>query len=713
MGSLGQVRVVDLFCGCGGLTLGFDLYGGPVGFQPVLAIDNDPAALRAFNRNIPNDRAVPIGRNADMTWFAHRSEALLYYLSHFASWRPDQSLSRSLVRLGYSEFLQRLRHIDEAFATAAKKLCTSPGYRRALSRIDPSVWSLALSKSILSRLGLTSFRSPAPDAERLPWTAEYKQFARKTVAHACIPDVVITNAVQNLWTAQAEHLAGATARVGKGQHATVAGKTAAVVEFLSHSAGQQLRDIWIAWRASRDSLRASFCLSVESELDRLYLKGRQVGLILGGPPCKGWSRIGRAVIESLREQGVHAWASQDYGDERNALLHNYVLFLDALRPDAFLFENVAHFESSLRTPGGDVNAASELERAVNLLGDRNTRYEVTSQVVRAREYGIPQDRERYIMVGAHKGRSGSALAEAFFSGLARYGTEVPLKVALRGLDSPGVFSHGELDLCRTEHRVEAYTLVDATMPAAERAFVNWIRQPAPGQVEPPHVTDAHIVRSPRADDELFYRLVAPGMRWMDYKFGQLPTTEQLRELIENVERFQRIAHSHDLPGLGELKRIKAKLDDSLVLRLLLEGSKPATPGGPDHHLLAEGYLVKGIDRHGDWLERLSPDRPCKTVVAHIGKDTYGYIHPTQPRALSMREAARVQTFPDFFQFGDVGVVDGYSMIGNAVPPLLASLFADRLAALHQEAGLFSAIVSGGQAVAEDWAGPIAPPAAAE
>jgi len=59
---------------------------------------------------------------------------------------------------------------------------------------------------------------------------------------------------------------------------------------------------------------------------------------------------------------------------------------------------------------------------------------------------------------------------------------------------------------------------------------------------------------------------------------------------------------------------------------------------------ARGVLAKGVDNHGDWLERLSPERPSKTIVAHIGKDTYGYVHPYQPRALSVREAARVQSF---------------------------------------------------------------------
>jgi len=60
-------------------------------------------------------------------------------------------------------------------------------------------------------------------------------------------------------------------------------------------------------------------------------------LILGGRPCKGFSRIGRPVIESLPTKASTQWVSKDYWDQRNALLHKYVLFLEALRPDAFVF----------------------------------------------------------------------------------------------------------------------------------------------------------------------------------------------------------------------------------------------------------------------------------------------------------------------------------------------------------------------------------------
>lgn len=96
-------------------------------------------------------------------------------------------------------------------------------------------------------------------------------------------------------------------------------------------------------------------------------------------------------------------------------------------------------------------------------------------------------------------------------------------------------------------------------------------------------------------------------------------------------------------------------------------------------LLAEGqtyaHLPHRLQRYRsdifrDKYKRLSWDSVSRTITAHIAKDGYWYIHPDQPRTLSIREAARVQTFPDWFRFAGHPTTQ-FRQIGNAVPPVLA------------------------------------------
>ena len=81
----------------------------------------------------------------------------------------------------------------------------------------------------------------------------------------------------------------------------------------------------------------------------------------------------------------------------------------------------------------------------------------------------------------------------------------------------------------------------------------------------------------------------------------------------------------------------------------------------------------------DKWRKLVPDEPSWTITAHLAKDSYSHIHydSEQARALSVREAARLQSFPDGFKFaGNMG--DCFRQIGNAVPPVLARAIAEKL-----------------------------------
>lgn len=86
-----------------------------------------------------------------------------------------------------------------------------------------------------------------------------------------------------------------------------------------------------------------------------------------------------------------------------------------------------------------------------------------------------------------------------------------------------------------------------------------------------------------------------------------------------------------------------------------------------------------VDKFVDKWRKLVPDAPSWTVPAHLAKDSYSHIHydGEQARSISVREAARLQSFPDTFRFsGNLG--ECFKQIGNAVPSLLSWAIAERL-----------------------------------
>ena len=103
-------------------------------------------------------------------------------------------------------------------------------------------------------------------------------------------------------------------------------------------------------------------------------------------------------------------------------------------------------------------------------------------------------------------------------------------------------------------------------------------------------------------------------------------------------------------------------------------------------ILTEGQTYKDLparlqryraDIFSDKYKRLEWEGLSRSITAHIAKDGYWYIHPDQPRTLSIREAARLQTFPDWFRFAGPPS-NRFAQIGNAVPPLLAEAIGDEL-----------------------------------
>jgi DNA (cytosine-5)-methyltransferase 1 len=127
-----------------------------------------------------------------------------------------------------------------------------------------------------------------------------------------------------------------------------------------------------------------------------------------------------------------------------------------------------------------------------------------------------------------------------------------------------------------------------------------------------------------------------------------------------------ICRRHNQDDIALFKKMKtgAKFAD-------LEVQKAIRKINPEHKL-----IKYSVEKFKDKLHKLDPDKAAWTVTAHLQKDCYKFIHYADSRTITVREAARLQSFPDWFNFGKLAMCPSFRLIGNAVPPLLSKAFAE-------------------------------------
>jgi site-specific DNA-cytosine methylase len=683
--------IVDLFSGCGGLALGFDLAGSGQFYRTILALDIEEPMVRAFNDNILAPATGSVCRRLDLSDFLNEAEVLAFYLDHLSSITENEALQGALNRLpghGLSSLKSTIAALDDQFLMHFTEIKACREYRAAADAMESSVMGQTSVVGFQQALGLPPLVGKAL-LPPLVWSQPNRR-SSETVDPLPPEAGLAPKALRTKWEFEVAQLRQKAKATGHGQLASSARRIGTFLKFLASPALDDVRDAWINWRLQRDALRSRTFRgpAVLNALRRLYSPECQVSIVLGGPPCQGFSRIGRGKIRSLREHGVHVQADAEAGDERNKLLLKYTLFVAALRPSLFLFENVRHFQAEVKTPEGVFRAPDLLAEAIKDISGQGAEYAVAMSTIDCSQHLVPQTRERFVMTGVRRDiaqRIGRHDLADWLLALPRH-EPVPLRVALAGLPAPLMMGDSGNGVSMSRTVVVHLDPSHQTDPA--NRYLNWVRQPRTGSTTRAEV-DGHVVRAVRADDGELFRMMGPGKRWMDYRCDDSTTLVELRALLGSLRDWF-AAHSRGddngrkraavLKGwtLERVSTLETMLDGSLSLRLLLE-NMPSMPGELHHHLLAPGYLAKREGNHGDWLARLDPERPSKTIVSHMGKDTYAYVHPFSARSLSVREAARIQTFPDWFKLGSLGLVDAFRVIGNAVPPLLSSQFAEKAA----------------------------------
>jgi DNA (cytosine-5)-methyltransferase 1 len=164
--------------------------------------------------------------------------------------------------------------------------------------------------------------------------------------------------------------------------------------------------------------------------------------------------------------------------------------------------------------------------------------------------------------------------------------------------------------------------------------------------------------------------------WPGFEGSAAVSDHVIRYLPRDYRIFAGLKPGDQYP---EAHRYALNLFEAELERLSLEGARPED-GTPDwHRLKAEFVPPYDAGKFPNKWRKMEAARPARTLLAHLGKDGYSHIHydSNQARPISVREAARLQSFPDGFRF--CGTMNpAFRQIGNAVPPLLAQAVAATL-----------------------------------
>lgn len=373
-------------------------------------------------------------------------------------------------------------------------------------------------------------------------------------------------------------------------------------------------------------------------------------ILIGGPPCQAYSLVGRA-----RNKGVAGYVPEQ--DKRHFLYRAYIKVLTQLKPAAFVMENVKGMLSSV-VDGGQI-----FQRVTDDL--RGCGYQLAAvssesllvddplpidYVVRAEDLGIPQRRHRVIIVGLRRSlglRTGAFEndpgAELPGSSVASVLKGMPkLRSGIsRGADSHELWSR---ELAKAARICAKLPRLDAGL----RERFSEIQQLSDGRDTPVARISKRYTKPPAS---------CPGVLrdWLsDTRLSVLPNHETRGHMPSDLARY---LFASTFAEINERSPRASEFPRDLA---------------PDHRNWNSGHFA-------DRFTVQTWNTASSTITSHISKDGHYFIHPDplQCRSLTVREAARLQTFPDNYLFRG-NRTQQYTQVGNAVPPLLANMVARRV-----------------------------------
>ena len=399
---------------------------------------------------------------------------------------------------------------------------------------------------------------------------------------------------------------------------------------------------------------------------RKALGNNKKWVLIGGPPCQAYSLVGRSRV--IRAKGLEKYEA----DPKHKLYRHYLRILAVHQPPVFVMENVKGLLSAklknentidlilkdLRNP---LDALPEMRRytinkhleyrLIPLVHNDNNFYDNFSPadfVVKAEEHGIPQARHRIIIIGVRSDINARPNSINFSPKLTIDNVISDLPVLRSGLsqekDSPDLWQQAVQKIIKG--RWINYKSTDSKLRKAILSISKFIRSDLNRgqQFIKTEKTPIHMAN------------------WFhDKRMKGVCNHETRSHIREDLHRYLFAAVFSSIYGRSPL------LDD--FPKSLL----------PEHRNIENALKVNMFN---DRFRVQIKGRPSTTIVSHISKDGHYYIHydPIQCRGLTVREAARLQTFPDNYFF-EGPRTEQYKQVGNAVPPYLAYQIAEIIAYL--------------------------------
>jgi len=382
-------------------------------------------------------------------------------------------------------------------------------------------------------------------------------------------------------------------------------------------------------------------------------------LLIGGPPCQAYSLVGRA-----RNKGTEGYEAKK--DHRHFLYKEYIRILQKLMPAAFVMENVKGLLSSsidgeriFDQVLDDLSAVGDGAYRLVPLTPRSGQLHVPGFghppafdfVVRAEDHGIPQSRHRVIILGIRadiaSGLDDDQISAALLS---QSQASVTVHDVLKGMPRlrSGLSTGGDSEEIWQSHTAKVMKRVAKTAIGMSEEEKEKFR--AKGEAVAAGLSAAARVfkRSGGPYAEVPSSCPKDLKQWLiDRKLTRFPNNETRGHMLADLGRYFYAALYGKVLGVSPKAR---NFPSDLA---------------PDH---ANWKTGKFADRFRVQIWK----QPATTITSHISKDGHYFIHPdpAQCRSLTVREAARLQTFPDNYFFKG-NRTQQFVQVGNAVPPFLA------------------------------------------